>query len=272
MFINLFDSHTHSNNSSDGSHPMTFICEKAVESGLSGICITDHCELREYEAGNYERRITQSVFEAGRCRNIFNGRISVMAGIEMSDILYDPALTDRVQAAFAFDMVMVSQHNSMDGEDLYLVDFPSLGSDIIDKYMTDYFTYMLNAVKTGKFDTIGHLTYPVRYITGIHKIPVDLSRYDDMIEEILRVVASLGKAIEINASGLSGPLGDTMPSFRYIKRYRELGGEHITLGSDAHVAEKLGTGIPATMQMLLDAGFTHFTFFKERNPIQLKIL
>ena len=96
-----------------------FMCEKAVEKDISGICVTDHCELRTWAQEKYELRIRQSVFEAAKARRVFNGKLAVMAGVELGDVLYDPALTDKVLASFKFDMVMVSQHNTVQGEDIY---------------------------------------------------------------------------------------------------------------------------------------------------------
>jgi len=272
LFINLFDSHTHSENSFDASHSVTFMCEKAIEAGVSGICVTDHCELKDYEKDRYEMRITQSVFDVNKAKRIFNGRLAVMAGIELSDVLYDEQLTGRVISGFPFDMIMVSQHNSAAGEDIYYSNFSEWTAGEIDEYLSWYFSYLLRVAEWGNFDTLGHLTYPLRYITGTHKIQVGLGRYEDQIDQILRTVAQTGRAIEINTSGLSQPLGDTMPGIRYVKRYRELGGEYITLGSDAHSADAVGRGIDAAMQMLLDAGFSYFTFYKQRQPLQMKII
>lgn len=272
MFINLFDSHTHSDNSNDGHHSVMFMCEKAVEKDISGICVTDHCELRLWEKDRYELRIRQSVFEAAKARRVFNGKLAVMAGIELGDALYDAALTDKVLSSFKFDMVMASQHNTAQGEDIYYCDFGEWSGRDIDCYLEWYFRYLLDVARLDKFDVLAHLTYPVRYITGEHKIPVSLSRYDDIIDAILKTTAHNGRAIEINTSGLWQSLGDTMPSLKYVKRYRELGGEYITLGSDAHAADRLGEGIAAGMQMLLDAGFTTFSFYKERQPLPFKII
>ena len=200
MFSNIFDSHTHSDNSSDAHHSVMFMCEKAVEKEIPGICITDHCELRTFEEGQYEMRITQSVFEVQKARRVFNGKLAVMAGIELSDVLYDPALTSSILERFPFDMVMVSQHNTLSGEDIYYSDFGAWSSGDIDRLLEEYFTYLIKAAQLNQFDVIGHLTYPLRYITGKHKIRVDLRRYDDKIEEILRLTAQNGRAIEINTS------------------------------------------------------------------------
>ena len=85
-------------------------------------------------------------------------------------------------------------------------------------------------------------------------------------------MASKGKAIELNTSGLRQVLGDTMPNFHLLKRFRELGGEYVTLGSDAHKAEELGEGIPRAMEMLEEAGFEYRTVYKEHQPLQFKIV
>ena len=272
MYINLFDSHIHTDNSFDGVHSLTFLCEKAVEKGLSGLCVTDHCELRDYEKGGYAQRIAQSAFDAKKCRAVFSGRLAVMTGIELSDVYYDEALTDRVLESVPFDMVMVSQHTDAEGADIFYTDYSAQTSAQIADYLEFYFSYLLRVAKGGKFDTLGHLTYPVRYIVGTHKVPLDLGRYDDLVEAVLREVAAQGKAIELNTSGLAGELGDTIPSMRYVRRYRELGGEYITLGSDAHTADAVGAGIRVAMQMLADAGFSYFTFYKQRQPLQLKLI
>ncbi|MEM1486113.1 histidinol-phosphatase HisJ family protein [Oscillospiraceae bacterium PP1C4] len=272
MFINIFDSHTHSDNSADAHHSVTFMCEKAVEENVSGICVTDHCELREYREGKYEQRVAQSVFEVGKAKRIFKGHLAVMSGIELSDVLYDEALTDQVISKYNFDMVMVSQHSTLQGNDIYYSNFKEWSQAEISGYLNDYFGYLLRIAKWNRFDTMAHLTYPLRYITGIHKIPIDLRDYNDVIEEILKTVAQNGKAIEINTSGLWQALGDTMPPYNYVKRYRELGGEYITLGSDSHSADTIGRGIDSAMQMLIDAQFKYFTFYKERHPLQFKIL
>lgn len=272
MFINIFDSHTHSENSFDANHSVTFMCERAIEFGISGICVTDHCELRDYEKDRYEMRIIQSIFDVTKAKRVFNWRLAVMAGIELSDVLFDVPLTERVLHQFPFDIVLVSQHNSAQGEDIYYSNFPEWTAEELDSYLTWYFTYLLKVTKWGNYDVMAHLTYPLRYITGKYKIPVDLRRYDDLIEQILQTIAQTGRAIEINTSGLWQPLGETMPGMAYIKRYRELGGEFITLGSDSHSADVLGRGIDTAMQMLLDAGFSYFTFYKKRQPLQLKII
>ena len=41
LYINLFDSHVHSDNSPEGRDLVTALCSAAVDKGISGICITE---------------------------------------------------------------------------------------------------------------------------------------------------------------------------------------------------------------------------------------
>ena len=131
---------------------------------------------------------------------------------------------------------------------------------------------MLELAKWNKFDSLAHITYPLRYIQGFQKIPVDMKPYDELIREILKTVAQNGKAIEINTSTMRQGLGMTMPSLEYVKLFRELGGEHVTIGSDAHWAKDIGSHLEVGMDMLKEAGFDTFTVYRRREPKQLKIM
>ena len=99
MYINLFDSHVHSDNSFDAAHSLTFLCEKAVEQGVSGIAVTDHCELRDYHRDHYAQRLAQAAFDVRKCRAVFRGQLSLLFGVELSDLFYDEALAARVNPA-----------------------------------------------------------------------------------------------------------------------------------------------------------------------------
>lgn len=271
MQPNYFDSHVHSDHSFDAHHSVTFLCETAVERGLTGLCITDHCEMREYVSEDYARRIEQSVFDVEKAAHVFNGRLSVTAGIELSDVLHDEALTESVLRSHPFDMVLLSQHNTTEGEDIYYSDFTQWTFHEIDQYLESYFSYLVRAAQWNRHDVLAHLTYPLRYITGKHSIPVELGRYSDQIDTILKITAQNGKGIEINTSGLGKALGDVMPPYSIVRRFRELGGEYVTLGSDAHGAERLGSGLSDAARGLIEAGFTQVTFYKERHPLLFPI-
>lgn len=272
MHYNLFDSHVHSDNSSDGNHPVIMLCENAIANGVTGLCVTDHCELSVYQEGHYERCVAQSILDSIKAKDAFRGRLAVMTGIELADVLHDPVLTEKVLCAHPYDMVLLSQHNLHEYDDIYFTDYSALLPEQLDALLVEYYTKLLACVKWNGYDTVAHLTYPIRYITGRHKIKIDLHKYDDLLDEILKTVIYNGKAIEINTSGLWQPLGDTMPPRDYVARYRSFGGELITVGSDSHSAYTIGKGIDEAMQLLEQSGFSYYTFYKERKPIQMKLI
>ena len=68
----------------------------------------------------------------------------------------------------------------------------------------------------------------------------------------------------INTSPLNKGLSQTNPCPEIVKRYRELGGEIITIGSDAHTAVNVGGHFDAARDILLSSGFKYYTVFTDR--------
>ena len=91
------------------------------------------------------------------------------------------------------------------------------------------------------------------------------------MDEILKTLVSMGKGIELNTAGLKYGLGWAHPHPEVLKRYRELGGEIITVGADAHAPEHVGFAFEKVPQILKDAGFIYYTVFRKRKPEFIKI-
>lgn len=270
-YINLYDSHTHSDNSPDGRESVTFMCENAIATGLRGISITDHCEMDNFEGGRFNISVRQSYFECLKAKSVFRGSLIVSSGVEIGQPLYDLKTTRETLAAFDFDFVLASMHNMLDGTDYYYIDYSDMGEKEIDTILTAYFKNILAICNWNEFDSLAHLTYPIRYITGAHGIPVDLTRYNDMIDEILKTLAKNGKALEINTSGFRQGLNTAMPPLEYVRRFKELGGTYITIGSDGHRSEDVGKDIDRGMALAKEAGFDQFTIYLSRTPMLIDI-
>ena len=88
-----------------------------------------------------------------------------------------------------------------------------------------------------------------------------------IVEEILQVVIADGKGLEVNTSSYRYGLSDTTPSVEILKRYRELGGKIVTIGSDSHKPEHLGAYIEETKEMLRKAGYTQFCTYERMSPV-----
>ena len=93
-----------------------------------------------------------------------------------------------------------------------------------------------------------------------------MSRYEEIIREIFKTIIYNGKGIEINTSGLRQKYGKPFPEYRFVKMYKELGGELISVGSDAHTVADLGKGVADGAEIAKQAGFKYLCFFKERKP------
>ena len=105
----------------------------------------------------------------------------------------------------------------------------------------------------------------------VKHLGITLEAQTDLLDEILRTLAQRGKALEINTSGLRQEGGFTMPDFDTVKRFRELGGELLSIGSDAHTVPHLGIGLETAHQMAKQAGFRYLTYFEGRTPKHLLI-
>ncbi len=269
--LNIFDSHSHSDNSPDGHHSVTYLCEQAVDKGLMGLCITDHCDIDIYKRDNFELRMINSNFEVRKAQLFFGDRLMLTAGIELGQPLFDPALAERALGLLNYDFVLGSVHVTRGWPDYYEVSYKGRPLEEVNAAMDAYFGEVLETAKKADFDSLAHLTYPIRYISGRDGIEVDLRRWDDLIDEILRTLIARGKGLELNVAGLHNGWGQLCPPKEIFARYRELGGEIVTLGSDSHLAQDLGVGIAEGMEVLQSCGFQYFAFYKKRQARMLGI-
>ncbi len=269
-FINLYDSHTHSDNSPDGRQSVTYMCEHGVALGLRGIAITDHCEVDNYEGGRYHISIRQSNFECLKAKSVFRGSLIVSSGIELGQPLSNIAISEKLLCDYDFDFVLASVHNASNGADYYYIDYSEYSASDVRLLLQDYFEDVLAVARWNRFDSLAHLTYPLRYLHA-KGISVELSEYADVIDEILKTLADNQKALEINTSGYRQGLGTPLPPFSCVKRFKELGGEYITIGSDGHRSSDVGMNIQDGMQLALEAGFEQFALYLSRTPMLIDL-
>ena len=117
---------------------------------------------------------------------------------------------------------------------------------------------------------MAHLDLIKRYAANFD-IKVSLIDYKDQIVEILKIIIENGKGIEVNTSGLRQSSKKCLPDLDIVSLYKELGGEIITVGSDAHTAKDVGKGIKEGLDLIEAAGFNYVTVYNERKPIMIKI-
>lgn len=270
----LCDVHTHSNNSFDAENSVEEMCNSAISKGFFAIAITDHCEAPfirfgyNKEFGDFSKKIPLSYSQTSIAKKKFEQKLKVLCGIELGEPMHDFECTKKALSFGDFDFILASVHNLKDREDFYYTDFKSCN---ISEILKLYFNELAETASFADFDSLAHLTYPLRYIfekTGEYP---DLSPYQSVIDDIYKILISRNKALEINTSGLFKPIGRTLPDEIQIKRYKELGGKLITLGSDAHTADALGNGIGEGIRLAHRCGFESYVIFEKRKPISIPI-
>ena len=268
--IKIIDLHTHTDNSPDGNHSVTYMSEIAESNGIECVAFTDHCEVDYFYKDEYDRRTLQSYFEISKAKVAFEGRMDILRGIELAQPHYIPELAEKIISAQNYDVVIGSIHNLREREDFYYM--KSFDGINIEDMMNEYFDELINMLQWGNFDILAHITYPFRYIFNICGYIEDINKYSKKVDEILKLCSEKGKAIEINMGGLKYPINKPSPDIDTIKRYKELGGQLISVGSDSHYAERIGFGIPLAYEIAREAGFKSVVRFKERKLFEFPIV
>lgn len=279
--MDLIDCHSHSTNSPDGHSSPEEMLKIAMEKGFSAYALTDHCEVNrwfsiehygvepnEYDTYDFGADFEKSMKQNTGLKEKYDGKINFLCGIELGQAPLDFGLSEAIVSDRRLDLVIGSIHQVSGKDDFAFVDY---ANNDVDKLLTAYYDDMYSLCKWNKFDILGHITYPLRYIEGDNGIKVDMSKYEEIIRLCFKTLIENGKGIEINTSGLRQAYGQAFPNLYWVKMFREMGGEILSLGSDAHRAEDLGKGIKEGAEIALEAGFTHLCYFKERKPNFIKI-
>ena len=262
------DCHNHSDRSPDGKNPPQAMLDRARELGLYAYILTDHCECNDYD-GSYRQR--QAAAWTGMEELDVPEGITFLRGIELGQITQNPEGAREALEKYPYDLAIGSLHNLRGREDFYYIDCRSKSQDEIAGLLNEYWDEVLEMIELGGFDTLGHLTYPLRYIQGEQGVHVDLERHLGRIDEIFRSLIGHGKALEVNTSGLYGKFGETFPGPGLLRRYYELGGRLLTFGSDAHTTENLGRGIDMAMDQAREIGFKEFAVYRRHEPVMLPL-
>lgn len=243
------------------------ICKTSIDKGLEGICFTDHVdidypgniEVIDYE--KYSSDIDDVILK-------FKNKIEIYKGIELG---MQPHLS-KENSLFSskpdIDFVLGSIH-VVDKKELYKSDFLKGRSN--QAGIIAYFEDLKKSISSfNDFDSLGHIDVVRRYlINGEGDFQFDL--YQDYIADILKSLISMNKGMEINTSGKRYGLTSFHPSTEILKLYKDLGGEIITVGSDAHRPEDLGYGFMEVLDLLKALGYRYYCIFKKRKPVFIRI-
>jgi len=256
----------HSKYSIDGEMTMEEACLRAVELGLDEIAFTDHIDLDwpDYDIEFNIQDLENYLSDIERLADRFKGQLIIKKGIEIGLQPHVFEENSRIIQSYPFDFVIGSVH-LVDRMDPYLGAYYE-GKTKEQSYRC-YYQEILNLITDyDDFDVLGHLDYVRRYSPYPYNIEDAMLAFD-IIEEILKTLINKGKGIEVNTSGYRHASQRPLPNFSVVRRYRELGGEIITIGSDAHKVEHLGYKLKDAVQKVKECGFHYLTSFEQRKPL-----
>ncbi|WHH58530.1 histidinol-phosphatase HisJ family protein [Petroclostridium sp. X23] len=263
----LYDYHMHSNNSPDGHHSVMEMCQRAVEAGMEEIAITDHFEpvSGDKEFKYYSPQFY--FFDVLKARAVFADRLKIKLAVELGQPQLYPEYSIKLINSYSYDFVLGSAHKLPGDIDMGMLDYRNVD---VRYYCKQYLRQLKHLAEWNQFDCIGHLDLPKRYSAN-YGVKISLMDYQEDLEEVLAIIIKNKKGIEINTSGLRQKMGQCLPSLDILKLYRKMGGQIITVGSDAHCAEDIGKGIKEAIQMAEEAGFRYITTYNQRKPEWKKI-
>ncbi len=260
----LCDFHLHTAFSGDSDTPAPAQVKRAIALGMDEICITDHHDYDAGEAGDTFLLDFSSYFPYMRqLQETYAGQIRVNIGVELGLQAHIRDYLTELVPRLDVDFLIGSCH-FIDGQDPYYPSFFQGRSE--QEAYGRYFASTLHRVRTlDCYDVLGHLDYVVRY--GPRKNQnYSYEKYREYIDPILKTLIEHGKGLECNTSGFKAGLCHPNPTEEILIRYRELGGEILTIGSDAHTPEYVGYEFSKTAALLRSCGFRYYTVFHARKP------
>lgn len=266
----MYDFHLHSNFSVDCKVPPEDMVKEAINLGLKAICFTDHIDLAldSDRSKDVLFNIEDYIKEMNKLKYSYINEIEVLKGAEFG---LQEGLIDKYNelSNYPFDFILCSIH-SVDGERIFSKE--SKFDEDYEKGQVRYYTEMLNVIrKFDNFDSLAHIDFIDRYYKFKDMEYEFTDAAKELVYEILKVIIDKEKSLEINTAALRYEMNCFHPQDDILDMYRGLGGELITVGSDAHYVQDLAYGVKDAQKYLKDKGFRYLYIYKKRKafPIHL---
>ncbi len=247
-------------------------CVLAVERGIAELAITDHVDfdptMPAYGYASFADR-ERDVREAAER---WAGRgLAIRFGVEVT---YERRYEDDIRGwlrRHPHDYVIGSVHIS----EVSPYKASNVAGFVAGRSLPDivapYFDEVIGAARSGLFDTIGHLDFVKRYLVP-HVLPAQLAAAPELYEPVLAALVESGTALEVNASGPAAAAARDV-SVRGDRGALpgELGGRHVTIGSDAHRTEWFAYGLARAYGHVAGAGFEALTFRRGGHRVDVPV-
>lgn len=263
------DFHLHTSFSGDCSAPVKQQLEQAVSLGMKELCITDHNDYC-VDSGDIDFNLDfEAYFSAlSKLKEEYKDRIHLNIGVEMGLQPFLAQYCKEIALRYPFDFIIGSVH-FVNGRDPYYPEYFK-GRSPSEAYL-EYFQTVLHCLQScNDFDVLGHLDYVIRYGPDNIFSPSE-EPFVSCIEQILSLLIEKGRGLECNTCGYRYGLGQPNPSAFILEKYRKMGGQIITLGSDAHEPANIGRDFKRGAELLKACGFSYYSVFRQRQPVFFKL-
>lgn len=285
------DYHVHCEFSDDSNEPMENQIERGIELGLNEICFTDHVDygiksdfgdpvqLYRKKDGSITTEVTDEPMnnvnypvyfkKLDKMRERYGKQISIKNGLEFGVQTITIPQFSKLYETYqnSLDFTLLSMHQ-VENKEFWTQEFQQGRTQ--QEYNEKYYKEILAVQKEFKgYSVLAHLDLLARYDKlGIYPF----EKVEDIIAEILKQAISDNKGIEVNTSSYHYGLPDTQPSRAILKLYKDLGGQIITVGSDAHTTKYVADHLDDVYAILKnEIGFTEFCTFEKRKPVFHKL-
>lgn len=263
--MNLLDNHVHTTFSIDGKDSMETVIRRGIDIGVNHLTFTDHMEFHDDRFSIDFDKYCSSITEL---REKYKNYINIYTGIEVG---YQKHIKDKINEilnSYHFDFILCSTHT------VDKIDVPN--KKFFEGYTKEetyrkYFQSILDTVRSfDNYNVYGHLDYVIRY-GNFENNKVIYNDYKDVLDAILRHIIYSDKGIEVNTSGFRYGVESVHPNTSILRRYKELGGEIITVGSDSHRATDVCKDFHRAYEMLQYLDYKYVCMFMERIPVFMSI-
>jgi len=256
----MFDFHMHTRVSFDGRDTAVNMVNAALKAGMKEICFTDHMDYDPLDPNHTLH------FDIADYRKEYNDLecpgLTIRRGFEFGMLPDNQAQFQKDLGLRHWDFVIGSVH-FVDGMDVYYPEFWE-GKNPYHAILRSFEDTLTCVRNHDGYDILGHLTYIGKSTSNPLKEPILYKDYREMTDEILKILVQKGIGMEFNTSGLD-TCGVHLPGEEYLRRFKELGGEIVTVGSDAHHSNRVGQYCLEACQIVQDI-FGYVCTFEARKP------
>lgn len=235
---------------------------------------------KEMAAAKVERNTKEMTAAQAGAKKVAGGDdveaadIRIYSGMEISEVLWYPQVTEQLLAACDYDVVIGSVHAvryKQYAKPYSGIDFSAMDIEDCYGYLDCYLDDVLQMVQWLSCDIAAHLACPLRYMNGKYGLGIDWRRFEEKIRKILRVMIQHGIALEVNTSCMCENGVDWLDQDWLLGVYKEMGGLLVTLGSDAHICENAAREFERAVGLLRKHGFRNCFYYEKRECIPCTI-